>query len=181
MSCSTRGGRDTGLGMANSGEANSRILCKLIQAKLMNIKSEPNLTSYLTWSMGLYHPLDGITNLKYKLLYFLTPIKNSKRKALAFNRDRCCHLAICLWLILFHCLPLPLLPLLSHQYQLNSTTCIQVRCNWLKKLNNLLIVPCGEVKYCKQSVFRCFKTFLFASENLGLISWSVRHLPSLVA
>ncbi len=24
-------------------------------------------------AMGLYHPLDGITNLKYKLLYFLTP------------------------------------------------------------------------------------------------------------
>jgi hypothetical protein len=23
--------------------------------------------------MGLYHLLDGITNLKYKLLYFLTP------------------------------------------------------------------------------------------------------------
>ncbi len=23
--------------------------------------------------MGLYHPLDGITNLKYELLYFLTP------------------------------------------------------------------------------------------------------------
>ena len=53
--------------------------------------------------MGLYHPLDGVTNLKYKLMHFLTPIKkNSKRKALAFNRDRCCHLALCLWLILFH-------------------------------------------------------------------------------
>ncbi len=23
--------------------------------------------------MGLFHPLDGVTNLKYKLLYFLTP------------------------------------------------------------------------------------------------------------
>ncbi len=53
--------------------------------------------------MGLYHPLDCITNVKYKLLYFSTPNKKiSKRKALAFNRDRCCHLAICLWLILFH-------------------------------------------------------------------------------
>ncbi len=53
--------------------------------------------------MGLYHPLDGITNLKYKLLYFLTSNKKiSKRKALAFNRDRCCHVAICLWLILIH-------------------------------------------------------------------------------
>jgi hypothetical protein len=54
--------------------------------------------------MGLYHPLDGITNLKYKLVYFLTPNKKiSNRKALAFNQDRCCHLAICLQLILFHC------------------------------------------------------------------------------
>jgi hypothetical protein len=53
--------------------------------------------------MGLYHALDGVTNLKYKLLYFLTPNKKiSKRKALAYNRDRCCHLAICLRLILFH-------------------------------------------------------------------------------
>jgi len=54
--------------------------------------------------MGLYHPLDANTNLKYKLLGFLTPNKkNSNRKALAFNRDRCCHLALCLLLILLHC------------------------------------------------------------------------------
>ncbi len=53
--------------------------------------------------MGLYHLLDGVTNCKYKLLYFLTPNKKySKRKALAFKQDRCCHLAICLRLILFH-------------------------------------------------------------------------------
>ncbi len=53
--------------------------------------------------MGLYHPLDGKPNLKFKLLCFLTPNKKiSKRKALAFNRDRCCHLVLCLWLILFH-------------------------------------------------------------------------------
>ncbi len=52
--------------------------------------------------MGLYHLLDGITNLKYKLLYFLTPnITNSKRKALALNRDRCCHLVICLHLLFY--------------------------------------------------------------------------------
>ncbi len=62
-----------------------------------------------TWSlyitMGLYHPLDGDTNLKYKLLCFLTPNKkNSKRKALAFNLNRCCHLVLGLRLILFHCL-----------------------------------------------------------------------------
>jgi hypothetical protein len=54
--------------------------------------------------IGLYHRLNGNTNLKYKLLCFLTPNKKiSKRKALAFNWDRCCHLALCLWLILFQC------------------------------------------------------------------------------
>jgi hypothetical protein len=31
-------------------------------------------------SMGLYHPLDGITVLKYKLLYFLTPYKKIQRE-----------------------------------------------------------------------------------------------------
>ncbi len=35
--------------------------------------------------MGLYHPLDGVTNLKYKLLYFLTPNKkNFKEKGTIF-------------------------------------------------------------------------------------------------
>ncbi len=54
--------------------------------------------------MGLYYALDGITNLKYKLLYFLTTNKtNFKEKGTSFKRDRCCHLALCLWLILFHC------------------------------------------------------------------------------
>jgi len=36
-------------------------------------------------NMGLYHPLDGVTNLKYKLLYFLTPNKkNFKEKGTSF-------------------------------------------------------------------------------------------------
>jgi hypothetical protein len=30
--------------------------------------------------MGLYHPLDGIANLKYKLLYFLTRNKKILRE-----------------------------------------------------------------------------------------------------
>jgi hypothetical protein len=35
--------------------------------------------------MGLYHALEGITNLKYKLLYFLTPNKNIfKEKGTSF-------------------------------------------------------------------------------------------------
>ncbi len=34
--------------------------------------------------MGLYHPLYGITNLKYKMLYFLTPIKKIQEKGTSF-------------------------------------------------------------------------------------------------
>jgi hypothetical protein len=58
----------------------------------------------LIHSKGLYRTLDGISNVKNKLLCFLTPDKKiSKRKALlAFNWDRCCHLELCLGLILFH-------------------------------------------------------------------------------
>jgi hypothetical protein len=54
--------------------------------------------------IGLHHPLDGITNPEYKLLRFiqLTNFFCKEKKALAFNLDRCCHLALCLWLILFH-------------------------------------------------------------------------------
>ncbi len=53
--------------------------------------------------IGLYHSPDGITNPKYKLLCFITTKFFCKEKnALAFNRDRCCHLALCLRLIPFH-------------------------------------------------------------------------------
>jgi hypothetical protein len=52
-----------------------------------------------------YHPLDGVTDPKYKLLHFLkTEFFLQREKALAFNQDICCHLALCLRLILFHCL-----------------------------------------------------------------------------
>ncbi len=50
----------------------------------------------------LYHPLDGVTTPKYKLLCSITSNFFRKRKALALNWDRCCHLALCLRLILFH-------------------------------------------------------------------------------
>ncbi len=53
--------------------------------------------------IGLYHPLDGITNPKYTLLNFLkTKFFCKVKEALAFDWDRCCHWALCLWLILFH-------------------------------------------------------------------------------
>jgi hypothetical protein len=65
-------------------------------------KSSGHSEQHMPIPMGLNHPLDGITNLKFKLLYFLTTNKKSKRLALAFYRDRCWHLELCLWLILFH-------------------------------------------------------------------------------
>ncbi len=34
--------------------------------------------------MGLHQPLDGVTNLKDKLLYFLTPNKKIKEKGTSF-------------------------------------------------------------------------------------------------
>jgi hypothetical protein len=55
-------------------------------------------------TIGLHHPLDGVTNPEYKLLHFIQiTIFCKEKKALPFNRDGCCHLALCLWLILFHC------------------------------------------------------------------------------
>jgi hypothetical protein len=53
--------------------------------------------------MRLYHPLDGVTNLECNLLCFLTPNKIIFKEKGAFNWDRCCHLVLCLQLILFHC------------------------------------------------------------------------------
>jgi hypothetical protein len=54
--------------------------------------------------IGLHHPLDGVTNPEYKLLHFiqLTKFSCKEKKALALNQDSCCHLALCLQLILFH-------------------------------------------------------------------------------
>ncbi len=54
--------------------------------------------------IGLHHPLDGVTNPEYKLLRFiqLTKFFCKEKKAFALNWDTCCHLALCLRLILFH-------------------------------------------------------------------------------
>ncbi len=53
--------------------------------------------------IGLYIPPDGVTNPQYKLLHFsMITLFCKEKKTLAFNWDRCCHLALCLQLILFH-------------------------------------------------------------------------------
>jgi hypothetical protein len=54
--------------------------------------------------MRFCQPPDGNSSPKYKLLCFITTKKNCKEKnTLAFNRDRCYHLVLCLQLIPFHC------------------------------------------------------------------------------
>jgi hypothetical protein len=53
--------------------------------------------------MRLCQPPDGNTSPKYKLLCFITTNFFCKEKnAQAFNRDRCCHLLLCLRSIPFH-------------------------------------------------------------------------------
>ncbi len=60
--------------------------------------------STMCQTIGFCPPLDGVTNPKYKLLCFSTSnIFCKEKKAPAFNQDMCCHLALCLQLILFHC------------------------------------------------------------------------------
>jgi hypothetical protein len=61
------------------------------------------LTCLVDLAMRLCQPPDGSTSPKYKLLCFITTKFFCKEKnALAFNRDRCYHLVLCLRLIPFH-------------------------------------------------------------------------------
>jgi len=90
--------------------------------------------------IGLYHPLNGITNLKYKLMCFLTINKKiSKRNALAFNWDRCCHLALCLRLIVFHYKLLTIIKCLNVLFKKNINN--KLRHSYLKK-HRMIIIRC---------------------------------------
>ncbi len=63
------------------------------------------LCCFVMCTMRLCQPPDGTTSPKYKLLCFITTKSFCKEKnALAFNRDRCFHLVLCLRLIPFHCM-----------------------------------------------------------------------------
>jgi hypothetical protein len=70
--------------------------------KFMNIATKPLKCHFK--SIGFHHPLDGVTNPKYKLLHFiqLTKFFCKEKKAQEFDWDRCSPQALCLWLILFH-------------------------------------------------------------------------------
>ena len=55
--------------------------------------------------MRLCHPPDGSTSPMYKLLCLNHHnLFYQIRNVLAFNWDMCCHLALCLWLLPFHCI-----------------------------------------------------------------------------
>jgi len=51
------------------------------------------------WTIGLHHTRDSVTNLKYKLCFLSSFYKENE--ALAFNQERCYHLVLCIWLIIF--------------------------------------------------------------------------------
>jgi hypothetical protein len=56
---------------AEDGGSSDDISCQTAK------ETEAQLSLFI---MGLYHLLDGVTNLKCKLLYFLTPIKLNPRE-----------------------------------------------------------------------------------------------------
>jgi hypothetical protein len=77
--------------------------CMRDSACNMHLWRQGSQIMQIVMAIGLYHPLDGITNPKYKLFYFLTTnVFCKEKKALILNLDRCCHLVLCLLLILFH-------------------------------------------------------------------------------
>jgi hypothetical protein len=82
---------------------------KMDQASCLGPTSLYRLTIYRILIFTKSHPTrfchtpDGSTSPKYKLLCFITTKKICKEKnTLAFNRDMCCHLVLCLQLIPFH-------------------------------------------------------------------------------
>jgi len=62
----------------------------------------PLITAVKFYRMRLCRPPDGSTSPKYKLLCFIINKICKEKNALAFNRDRCCHLVLCLQLTPFH-------------------------------------------------------------------------------
>ncbi len=60
------------------------------------------LAYYDTTKIWLHNPLDGTTNTKHNLLHFLKANFCKQKKNLGFYWDKCCQLALFLWLILLH-------------------------------------------------------------------------------
>ncbi len=78
------------------------VMLNVVMMNVVMLNVVAPVCEYQPSPIGLYHPLHGIINPKYKFLCFLTTNIFNEKKALAFNQDRCCHLVLCLQLILFH-------------------------------------------------------------------------------
>ncbi len=117
--------------------------------------------------IGLHHPLDGVTNPEYNLLCFIqvTKVFCIEKKPLAFNRDMCCHLALSLWLILFH--------YIKKFY--NIGPCSQVldegESDWLMNHTKLIMAV---KKFMDRQLVR-WKTFLFFQDFFGTFSSRYRR------
>jgi hypothetical protein len=95
------------------------------------LKSSQNSCQTTKAKMFTLNLLDGITNPEFKMMCFIQLAKLfcKEKKALVFNRNRCCHLALCL--------------------RLSS---IQIEC--LKHLHQTTLET---LKYLQQTMFRnCF-------------------------
>jgi hypothetical protein len=111
-----------------------------------------------TWffpSIGLYHALGGITNPKYKLSHFLATKQIYKELVLAFNRDRCCHLVLCLWLILFQWL----------QQSSNKTSFKWQRLLNCRNIHAMIFTEELESIHGKLESFRAMNAFVNKSET----------------
>jgi hypothetical protein len=99
-------------------------------------------------NMFIIQATDGSTSPKYKLLCFIRTKKISKEKnALAFNRDRGCHLVLCLLLIPFYC-RVP--PVLLCRLVLSIDIILQV--DWLMACTTCLVSTVSDC--CKNTIGR---------------------------
>ncbi len=126
-----------------------------------------------------------IANHKYKLMHFVQAILFYKeKKALAFNQDRCCHLAVCLLLLLL-LLFLLLLHLSNNNNNYNIAATV-AQCHDTQHNNTLqwhsdtctvmLRVVLGNIAYSE-----CLKYDLYAECYLILVdvrafNFYLRHL-----
>ncbi len=117
----------------------------MLDKSFLNSTNSSSITRNTTdaTTVKLCHPPDGSTSPKYKLLCFITAKLFYKEKnALAFNRDRCCHLVLCLQLIPFYYRTIfrpSTLPQNQLKLKLNSTFLVRL----IYHKEQVLFVYCG--------------------------------------
>jgi hypothetical protein len=129
--------------------------------------------------MRLCHPPDGSTSPKYKLLCFITTKKICKEKnTLAFNRDRCCHLVLCLQLIPFHyCVIINYSLLVKNTFHNHATFCLIIFvniCPWsctIKHYGLVMYRSCSKLLFLLLSfTFTCSHKHTSSLHNLYITS-----------